>query len=587
MSNSSSENEVPTRSTTNEPTFLETCDLDADYKALEEHLVSNPVQQSDLDRCLLRGLRIVQRVERELSHVAPSLTLLLQSGAKWNKHSVLARQSTPVHIICYSPGDHHELLDLIIKSSQRTIINRRDNNSHTALMYAVKSANINCLKYLIANEADITIGHEGCRGSVGAAIQPLTPITAAIWMLSNNSEYSYDIKSDILDVLLDTTVKKNEDHFKSCPDYIVCARHFGNVTCMITLITLGAPLNIIAYDDDYVWGLVASMGNVELLMCMFNHGIDKDATDHNGLSMLGFVVGSGNIDAVRYLLDLGVTIPTFTLKVPETQCEQCKENRLIIDVEQMDQNPCMRAIRSNKLDMVKLFVQYGSEDYKSFCALKHAVRHSNVDVISYLLNKYTYSLNTEYIIKLFTGRICTLLTDPFTQKTEQITKLLLDHGADPVKPMCRAGIYSAFMTTVIYGTLEIIAQYIRNGVDVSFKSRTHKQGIISPFDVSVLRDRYNVSVMLLISGCSRGTFSNLNLKAKPELEKLMKKWNVYDDNVTTLKQRCRSVILNHLSPGADLKIKKLPLPTCVIKFLRIPELDNIVYEYNRSENNEY
>ena len=84
MSNRSSENEVPTRSTTNTPTFLETCVLDADHKALEEHLVNNPVQQSDLDRCLLRGLRIVQRKERELSHVAQALTLLLPSGAKCN-----------------------------------------------------------------------------------------------------------------------------------------------------------------------------------------------------------------------------------------------------------------------------------------------------------------------------------------------------------------------------------------------------------------------------------------------------------------------------------------------------------------------
>ena len=355
----------------------------------------------------------------------------------------------------------------------------------------------------------------------------------------------------------------------------------GNVTCMIKLITLGAPLNIIAYDGSYVWELVASMGNVELLKCMLNYGIDKDATNHNGLNMLGYVVDSGNIDAVRYLMDLGVAIPTFTHEVPETQCAECKEDRLIIDRVQIDQNPCMRAIRS-KLDMVKLFVEYGSEGYKSFCALKHAVICGNVDIISYLLNKYTYSLNTDYIIKVFSERICTstLLTDPFTQNTAQITKLLLDHGADPLKPMCRARVYNAFMTAIVYRTLEIIAQYIRYGVDINSKSRTHKHGIISPFEASVLLEHYNVSVMLLITGCSRGMFSNLKLKAKPELEKLMKEWNVSDNTVTPLKQRCRCVILNHLSPRADLKIKKLPLPPRVIKFLSIPELDSFVYENN-------
>ena len=176
--------------------------------------------------------------------------------------------------------------------------------------------------------------------------------------------------------------------------------------------------------------------------------------------------------------------------------------------------------------------------------------------------------------------ISTLLTDPFSYYTAQITKLLLDHGADPLKPMCRARVYNAFMTAIVYRTLDIIAQYIRNGIDINSKSRTHKHGIISPFEASVLLDRYNVSVMLLITGCSRGMFSNLKFKAKPELEKLMKERNVYDNTVTPLQQRCRCVILNQLSPRADLKIKKLPLPTCLIKFLGIPELDNIAYEYN-------
>ena len=88
--------------------------------------------------------------------------------------------------------------------------------------------------------------------------------------------------------------------------------------------------------------------------------------------------------------------------------------------------------------------------------------------------------------------------------------------------------------------------------------------------------------MLLISGCSRGEFSTRKLEddPKPKLEKLMKDWNVYDDIVTPLKQRCRSVILNHLYPRADQKIENLPLPGLLIKFLNIPELDDITDAYN-------
>ena len=127
-----------TRSATKTQRFLETCVFDANHKALEEHLVSNPVQQNDLDICLLRGLEIVQRKERDLSHMALVLTLLLQSGAKWNSDVLLDDQKTPLHIICDSHGDHHELLDLMMKSSQQTIINTQDINRCTALHYAVK-----------------------------------------------------------------------------------------------------------------------------------------------------------------------------------------------------------------------------------------------------------------------------------------------------------------------------------------------------------------------------------------------------------------------------------------------------------------
>ena len=112
-----------TRSTTNVPTFLETYALQGDHKALEEHLRNNGnLQQWDLNKCLLRGLQMVQRNQKRLSHVAPALTLLLQYGATWNKHDLLPEKKTPLQIICESPVEHRELLYLMIKSCQQKII---------------------------------------------------------------------------------------------------------------------------------------------------------------------------------------------------------------------------------------------------------------------------------------------------------------------------------------------------------------------------------------------------------------------------------------------------------------------------------
>ena len=572
MSNRFSKNELPTRSTTNTHMFLETCVLNADHKALKEHLVSNQVQQSDLDRCLLRVLQIVQWEEGgELLHMAPALTILLQSGAKWNSVALLDNQKTPLHIICESPGDHHELLDLMIKSSQRTIIDKQDCYTHPALMYAVKLTNINCIKCLIANRADLYLGDDIYQPFVFRDHNSYTPMMEAIWISSCTSRYSSVIISDIFDLLLNAALAQNKDHFRTCPYYIPCALLADNVHYVHRLIKMGAPLDVIANDNIYVWALVAREGDVELLKNMFNRGIDKNSVDQKGLSLLGHTVISGKIEAVRYLLDIGTDIPTYSPEVPRTQCEQCKENILIIEGRRRDYlDPCMRAIRYNKLKIIKLLDERGNQSCKSFKALRRAVLYNRVGIVSYLLNKYTYHLNTEYILTYSGRSVFTLLTESLSDCNPRIAKLLLDHGADPARPSCSATTVNAIMTAIYYGKLDIVAQYIRCGVDINLRSRDSTNGdIVSPFEASVLYNRRYVSVLLLISGCSRGVFSTSKLKNKrrSRLEKLMKKWNVYDDNVTPLMQRCRCVILNHLSHRADLKIN-------------IPELDDIVYENN-------
>ena len=339
---------------------------------------------------------------------------------------------------------------------------------------------------------------------------------------------------------------------------------------------MGAPLTSTADDGFYLWTLAARKGDAELLKCMFNYGIDKNSVDQDGFSILWHVVDTGNIEAVRYLLDIGVAIPTYAPEERDIPCEQCEENRLIIDNddEQEDRDPCIEAIRYNQLEIVKLLDEYGSKSCKSFYALRRAVQRGSVDVVSYLLNKYSNPLNIEYIIKNSGEGIFTLLTEFPIWFPARIAKLLLDHGADPAKQMCAATSVNAIMTAIYYKNVKVIAQYIRSGVDINLISWDSKyERVLSPFEAFHLHDRYFVLEMLLISGCSGGVFSNLKFKAEPKLKKLMKEWNVYDNIVMPLKQRCRCVILNHLSPRADLKIEKLPLPPCLIKFLGFPELD--------------
>ena len=568
--------------------FFESCVLDADHKALEEHLVSNPVQQHDLDICLVRGLLIVQRKQRELSHLAPALTLLLQSGAKWNNDALLADQKTPYHMICESPEDHHELLDLMMKASQQTIIDRQDFEHRTALMHAVRSANMNCVKCLLANRADVHIRHD----------RQSSAIREAIKMMGNDHQPT-SVNKDIFDLLLNNGVIIDKPPFDYYVSLLMLAAQFGNVYCIKKLITNGGCFDILRYynKDEYVWTKLASMGNVEVLKFIFNCGIDKDHTDQCGFSVLWWVVRSDKIEAVRYLLDLGVVIPLYKPNISKIHCEHCKENTLLLDDEPWEQrvvnDQCMNAIRYNMLNIVQLLDERGSQSCKLFNALRCAVVFDCMDVASYLLTKYTYRLNMEYKIIKYdqSSSIYTLLTEPrflYTTKpqislqlTAQITQLLLDHGADPAKPMCSATSVNAMMTAINLGNLKVIVQYIRSGVDINLRSYDGIDRKVLPFEASVLCGHHNVAKMLLISGCFCGVFSlNGNHEFKnylhSKMEKLIKDWEVQKNNVIPLQQRCRSLILNHLYPRADEKIEKLPLPGCIIKFLYIHELDDIV-----------
>ena len=215
--------------------------------------------------------------------------------------------------------------------------------------------------------------------------------------------------------------------------------------------------------------------------------------------------------------------------------------------------------------------------------MRRAVLWGSVDVASYLLNKYKYPLNTEYYqLESDPCRdIYTLLSEPKRVCKAQIVKLLLDHGADPAKSVCSATGASAMMTAIYEDDLNILAHYIRSGVDINFRSRVFSHGNVLPFEASVVRGKCYAAEMLLISGCSCGVFSLDNHHEfkddlNPNVENLMEEWKMQENNVTPLKQRCRNVILNQLSPRADKKIGKLQLPGCLVKFLHIPEIDDII-----------
>ena len=135
-------------------TLLDASFMHGQHDAFKEHMENNPVHHN-LDESLAHGIDLVMSKKRTLSDVAPTLILLLQNGAKWNRDDlIMPGRMTPYHVICRSIGDHKELLELMIKELGRSLLNVKDEDGCTTLMYAVRNANIQCVESLIASGAE-------------------------------------------------------------------------------------------------------------------------------------------------------------------------------------------------------------------------------------------------------------------------------------------------------------------------------------------------------------------------------------------------------------------------------------------------
>ena len=369
--------------------------------------------------------------------------------------------------------------------------------------------------------------------------------------------------------------------------YVIYQR---NVPCVKKLIEKGARLDKIGNLGVNLWTAMGSMGSVELLKCMFEHGFDKEDKDCKGISLSSYVVKSFNVDAVRYLLDLGVTMTSCTPRANEMSCKHCGKSKLLIDTTAEDkiQDPHIVACQYDMLDVVQLMEEYGNQSFKSMNALRRAVICNMLEVTEYLLGKYNYPLNVEY------ARKCdekidyqTILIEACEHNAAHAIRLLLYHGANPNKSICDKKCPSVLTTAIVYQNVDVVSQFIKWGVNINNRSFVLRYGNVLPFEAAVLYNNKYAAEMLLTSGCSCGVFSldndhKFKKNVKPKLEKLMKEWDVQKNNVTSLQIQCWRMILRHLSPKAFNKLEKCSLPPIIVLYLGICELKDVVEEYRTS-----
>ena len=532
-------------------------------------------------------LELVSDKKRTISDVIPTLTILLQYYVKWISARQMDGEDTPYHVVCRNSDDHHEILELVIKELGLTLINVRDDIGYTALMYAVLDENVKCIETLIAKRADVNLMTDQCKYKSICIKYPrhsrVSPLIASINLLDSKSLCSSNIMMYIFYLLLDSGADAN----KCCPTCmrtpLMHAAIVDNVYCAKRLVEKGADIFASDKDGHTTWKLAAEAGSVNVLKYLIesNH-LDKNAIDKNGCSVLLWAVRGGNIDTVYYILNQGVTTTTHTPPQCVETCEDCGTSLPYVHTGEFDLHPCMEAIDSNEVGMVRLFEEYGCQSYKQPYALRYAVRRNRVKVVKYLLSNYKYPLNNEYMGEQWMWNLhTTLLVEGCQTESLELVKLLLEHGADPDVNNSVKTCSSAINVAIRNRHVEVIALFIRGGVRMDAKSFYPSIGAVLPFEVAVWCHYIYAAKIFLVYGSSCGVFStNKKHKCKvniaADIQELLKEWNVHKNNVLPLQQRCRMVILNHLSPQADKKIPALPLPPLLIRYLNIPELDDIM-----------
>ena len=570
-------------------TLIHASFMHGEHEAFKEHMENNPVHHN-FNGTLAHGIELVMSKERTLSDVAPTLIILLQNGAKLaHDHLTIPGEMTPYHVICRSTGDHQELLELMVKELGRSLLNARDDNRCTALMYAVSNANIKCVKCLIANRADVNLMNDKPKD-----MGMLGPLIDTINLLQPKSPHSYNTMMDIFDLLLDSGADVNIPCLYHNRTPILYAVAVKNVNCVKKLIQKGAEINCRDRAGYKVWPDVVR--DMDMLKCLIeDNDIDKNSTDKRGLSILFWAVSSCRIEPVRYLLNQGVTMTSIVLQECVEVCKNCGTNVSCHDHNaiQLLTDPYVHAIILDIVDIVKLMDEYGCQLGKSPEILSIAIHTKSVEVVEYLLCNYKYPLNYGYIEKLngnkFNSGHQTFLSKACENQHVEIVKLLLVHGADPNKKYCGEKFPIVINAAIYRGHVKYLACFIRGGVSVNTRSHYSGRfrtsdladiGVVLPFEAAVYENHIYVVEMLLASGCTCGIHIRNNHKLKSnigdKMQELLKEWNVFKNNVLPLKQRCRMVILNHLCPQADKKITQLPLPPQLIKYLNIPELDDIV-----------
>ncbi|XP_044262920.1 putative ankyrin repeat protein RF_0381 isoform X2 [Tribolium madens] len=287
--------------------------------------------------------------------------------------------------------------------SEKLYVNFIFDNHHNPLTLALKSHNIDVIKYLIENGA-----HVNCSNDYGYA--PLH------WAIKN------DCSLDIIKLLINNNADINKISIYEFEKYtpLSAAVDENNFEVAKLLIDEGADANKRNSDDSTALTLAHKYNRTDILNYYYYNS-------------LGFAIFTEKLDEARKLLEDGADVFMTGAK---------KKLPLII------------AVEKENLEAIKLLFEFGGDITMPTAVLK-AINVGNLEIINFFLRN-----NVEINWKYRDGT--TLLISAIEKGNFDVIKILIENGAEVNFPD-----NMPLITAVRMGNFDVVKILIENGASVN------------------------------------------------------------------------------------------------------------------------